>query len=77
MKLDLTRKVVVVTGASGGIGQAIAREFLSEGCRVALIAREKQRLSKVASDLKKLLALRMFLIFRQIAQKKTMLKRQF
>ena len=53
MKLDLNRKVVVVTGASGGIGQAIAREFLAEGCRVALIAREKSRLSKVASDLKK------------------------
>jgi 3-oxoacyl-[acyl-carrier protein] reductase len=34
LKTDLTGKTVLVTGASGGIGSAIARSFLDEGARV-------------------------------------------
>ncbi|GAB3559903.1 SDR family oxidoreductase [Spirosoma fluminis] len=34
-----TKKVVVVTGASAGLGRAIVREFAKEGADVALIAR--------------------------------------
>ncbi len=33
------RRVVVVTGASAGLGRAIVREFAGKGCDVALIAR--------------------------------------
>jgi 3-oxoacyl-[acyl-carrier protein] reductase len=36
MNADLKDKVVVVTGASGGIGSAIARGFASEGARLVL-----------------------------------------
>ncbi len=32
-------KVVVVTGASAGLGRSIARAFAKEGAKVALIAR--------------------------------------
>ncbi len=33
------RRVVVVTGASAGLGRAVVREFAGKGCDVALIAR--------------------------------------
>jgi 3-oxoacyl-[acyl-carrier protein] reductase len=36
MNADLAGKVVVVTGASGGIGSAIARKFAGEGARLVL-----------------------------------------
>ncbi|MBO0870992.1 MAG: SDR family NAD(P)-dependent oxidoreductase, partial [Micromonosporaceae bacterium] len=32
-------RVVVVTGASGGVGRAVARRFAAAGDRVALLAR--------------------------------------
>ena len=40
---------VVVTGASSGIGEAIAREYLKRGARVTLVARRRDRLDKLAS----------------------------
>ena len=39
---------VVVTGASSGIGEAIAREYLNRGARVTLVARRRDRLDKLA-----------------------------
>ena len=37
--LGLTGKRVIVTGAAGGIGSAIATRFAAEGARVRLAAR--------------------------------------
>ena len=48
-KLD--GKVAVVTGGSSGIGLAIAREFLAQGARVAIFARNRERLDTAAADL--------------------------
>ncbi|MGC8739353.1 MAG: SDR family NAD(P)-dependent oxidoreductase [Candidatus Hydrogenedens sp.] len=42
-----TDQVVLITGASSGIGEATAYEFAKEGARVALIARREYRLKKV------------------------------
>jgi meso-butanediol dehydrogenase/(S,S)-butanediol dehydrogenase/diacetyl reductase len=44
-------KVVVVTGAGSGIGEAIARRFSAEGACVVLAGRTRAKLDRVAADL--------------------------
>jgi short-subunit dehydrogenase len=43
---------VVITGASSGIGEAIAREFGQSGNSLTLVARRKELLEKLAAELK-------------------------
>lgn len=45
-------KVVVVTGASAGIGRAVARAFGQAGARVGLIARTRDALENAASEIR-------------------------
>jgi short-subunit dehydrogenase len=45
-------KVVLITGASAGIGEALAREFASQGASLALLARRLDRLSSLSEELK-------------------------
>lgn len=42
---------VVVTGASQGIGEATARSFAAAGARVTVVARQVDKLTKVATDI--------------------------
>lgn len=44
-------KVVIVTGAGSGIGEATARRFSNEGATVVLVGRTKKKLDKVAESL--------------------------
>lgn len=44
-------KVIIVTGASSGIGLASAQKFASLGAKVVLAARSLDKLEKIASDL--------------------------
>lgn len=48
---DFAGKNVVVTGASMGIGEVFARELTRQGARVVLVARSKERLQKLSTEL--------------------------
>jgi NAD(P)-dependent dehydrogenase (short-subunit alcohol dehydrogenase family) len=49
---DLSGKVAVVTGASRGIGQAIAERFTEAGAKVVLSSRKQEGLDPVADGIK-------------------------
>jgi NAD(P)-dependent dehydrogenase (short-subunit alcohol dehydrogenase family) len=49
---DMTGKVAIVTGASRGIGQAIAARFAEAGMKVVLSSRKQEGLDAVAEELR-------------------------
>lgn len=46
-----TNKVVMITGASSGIGRGLALELASRGARVGLLARRKDLLDQIVSEI--------------------------
>jgi 3-oxoacyl-[acyl-carrier protein] reductase len=52
MDFKLSGKVAIVTGASRGIGRAIAQALAAEGVKLTLAARSKDQLDALASSLK-------------------------
>lgn len=51
MPNSLKDKVVLITGASSGFGEEVARLFAKEGCKVVLAARRLDRLQLLASEI--------------------------
>ncbi|WP_316846940.1 SDR family oxidoreductase [Pedobacter psychrodurus] len=51
MKNEIKGKVVVITGASSGIGRAIAKELGRAGAKIVLGARRKKQLSNLSEEI--------------------------
>ena len=51
--MDFKNKVVLITGASSGIGRESATEFAKLGADIILVSRTKEKLEQVADELKK------------------------
>jgi len=52
MQLNLKGRTALITGASRGIGEAIAHVLAEEGCHLALTARDGDKLAQLADDLR-------------------------
>ena len=51
MDLQLSNQVAIVTGASRGIGRAIAETLSAEGMKLVLVARSRPELEALAESL--------------------------
>jgi NADP-dependent 3-hydroxy acid dehydrogenase YdfG len=51
--MDFKGKVVLISGASGGMGEAITRKLAQEGCNLSLLARREEKLKKLTEEIKK------------------------
>ncbi len=51
MNIDLTGKTALVTGSTRGIGRAAAQALSDSGARVAVVGRDAERASSVASEI--------------------------
>jgi len=49
--MEIKNKVVIVTGASSGIGLAVSRLLTEQGAKVALVARSKDKLEAISKEL--------------------------
>lgn len=48
---DLTGKVAIITGGNGGLGLGIAKGLASEGCAVALVGRNQEKIDKAVAEM--------------------------
>lgn len=51
---DLTGKVAIITGGNGGLGLGIAKGLAKEGCAVALVGRNQDKIDSAVAEMKAL-----------------------
>lgn len=52
--MNFSTKTIVITGATGGIGQAFAKVFAEQGARLLLVARDEMKLRRLIGQLNKI-----------------------
>ena len=50
--MSFANRVAVITGASSGIGWAMAKELAAQGCRLGLLARRQDKLEALAQEIR-------------------------
>src|SRR5262245_34877097 len=50
--MSFENQVAVITGASSGIGWALAKVLAAEGCKVGLVARRREKLATLADEIR-------------------------
>lgn len=69
MELNLKNKNALITGASKGIGKAIAESMAKEGCNLILTARSSDKLNELKIDLQKKYNISVEVIAKDLAKK--------
>jgi len=49
--MSIENKVVIITGATGGLGRIVAKQFVQQGACLALVGTNKERLQQLAAEL--------------------------
>ena len=52
IKINLKDKVLLITGATSGIGKAISKELIKSNAKLILTGRSKSKLEELASEIK-------------------------
>lgn len=60
--ISLQDQIVLITGASSGIGTACAKVFAAAGAKLILVARRKERLKQLAEELKQQYSCQLYLL---------------
>ena len=63
----MSRRLALVTGASSGIGKALAREYAANGWDVALTARREDKLRALSEELEKQFGIETYVITADLA----------
>ena len=56
--MDFNNKVILITGASTGIGNAIGRQLANQNVKLAIVARRENLLREIAGDEENILAIK-------------------
>ena len=51
MNLNLKDKVVMITGSTGGVGEALVRAFAAEGCKLAISSTRQSKLDAMLPNI--------------------------